>query len=261
MSEHKRVLITVRTYPVPAQRGIEVSCTAGVTDDGRWIRLYPVPYRRMDVDKRFAKYQWIDIDVTKAKGDPRPESYTPDIDSIRIGESIPPARNWAARRDIVQPLISHCLCCIKKKAAADGSPTLGLFKAHSIDKLIIAPDSPNWSADELAKLRRYSMFVKAPAQQLEKIPFKFEYRFRCDHPECNGHSLSSTDWEMLESCRRWKRQYRGEWETKFRQRYERDMTELNDTHFFVGNQLAYPNAWLVVGLFYPRHDAATRRLL
>jgi len=118
MPENKRVLITIRTYPNPADRGIEVSCTAGITNEGRWIRLYPVPYRRMDVDKQFAKYQWVDVTVTKAQRDPRPESYTPDIDSIQIRESVPISRktNWAARWDIVQPLISHCLCCIKKAA-------------------------------------------------------------------------------------------------------------------------------------------------
>jgi len=42
----KRVLITVRTYPTPASRGVEVSCTAGITDTGNWIRLYPIPYDR-----------------------------------------------------------------------------------------------------------------------------------------------------------------------------------------------------------------------
>ena len=38
----KKVLVTVRTYPVPARKGVEVSCTAGITDDGKWIRLYSV---------------------------------------------------------------------------------------------------------------------------------------------------------------------------------------------------------------------------
>jgi len=52
----KRVLILVRTYPTPAHKGIEVSCTAGVTDDGQWIRLFPIPYRYMAVETRFHKY-------------------------------------------------------------------------------------------------------------------------------------------------------------------------------------------------------------
>lgn len=65
----KRVLIIVRTYPVPAQKGVEVSCTAGVTDDGKWIRLFPLPYRLLEDASKFAKYQWITVNVTKAKGD------------------------------------------------------------------------------------------------------------------------------------------------------------------------------------------------
>ena len=62
----KRILITVRTYPVPARKGIEVSCTGGITDDGKWIRLFPVPYRFLEEDRRFTKYQWISVSVTKA---------------------------------------------------------------------------------------------------------------------------------------------------------------------------------------------------
>ena len=78
----KRVLITVRTYPVPATKSIEASCTAGITDDSQWVRLFPVPYRLMDQDKRFSKWQWIDVSLLKAPGDPRPESYKLNVDTI-----------------------------------------------------------------------------------------------------------------------------------------------------------------------------------
>jgi hypothetical protein len=44
----KRVLITVRTYPVPSAKSIEASCTGGITGDGQWMRLFPVPYRLID---------------------------------------------------------------------------------------------------------------------------------------------------------------------------------------------------------------------
>jgi hypothetical protein len=214
----------------------------------------------MDMDKRFAKYQWIDVSVVRAKQDPRPESYTPDIDSIQIGESVSRARNWEARRELVRPLVSHCLCCIKETAARDGSPTLGLFKPFEIERLTITPAAANWSPDELAKLRRYTMFEKAPAKELEKIPFRFEYRFKCDHQSCRGHGLSCTDWEMLEAYRDWRNRYGPEWEAKFRLRFEDEMIKKYDTHFYVGNQLRFPNAWLIVGLFYPGREL-TRRLI
>jgi hypothetical protein len=86
----KKVLITVRTYPVPAQKNIEVSCTAGITSEGEWIRLFPVPYRFMEYDKRFVKYQWIEVDVLKAPQDSRPESHkwpAPGSVDTRLSES------------------------------------------------------------------------------------------------------------------------------------------------------------------------------
>ena len=91
------MLVTVRTYPVPARKGFEVSCTGGVTSDGKWIRLFPVPYRFLDDDKRFKKYQWIDVDVKSARGDPRPESHNLNIEKIAIGPSVPASSARRAR--------------------------------------------------------------------------------------------------------------------------------------------------------------------
>jgi hypothetical protein len=54
----------VRTYPVPATKGVDVSCTAAITSEREWMRLFPAPYRFLDEDKRFKKYQWIDVAVT-----------------------------------------------------------------------------------------------------------------------------------------------------------------------------------------------------
>jgi hypothetical protein len=37
-----RVFITVMTYPAPSGKNNEIVCTAGIGEDGRWIRIYPV---------------------------------------------------------------------------------------------------------------------------------------------------------------------------------------------------------------------------
>jgi hypothetical protein len=42
--------------------------------------------------------------------------------------------------------------------------------------------------------------------------------------------------------------YGDDWEVKFR---ETEMIEKNDTHF---NLHQFPNAWIVIGLFYPQHE-------
>lgn len=244
------VLITARTYPSPAKKGIEVSCTGGITKDGRWIRLFPVPYRFLDEDKRFHKYQWIEVRTAKA-GDARPESYHPDLDSIRIlSNPLPTADHWQERKQIITPLASPSLCWLQAERDKNRFPTLGFFKPKEIHRLVIEPDSRQWTEAELARLRQHTLFGATPTKELEKLPYKFKYQFTCDEPGCHGHELMSTDWEMGQSYRRWYNKYH-DWESKFRQRYEVDMIEKLDTHFFVGTVSNHPSAWIIVGLFYP----------
>lgn len=251
--QRKRVLIVVRTYPTPARTGAEVSCTAAISEDGRsFVRLFPVPYRFLANDSRFRKYQWIEVDVTRS-GDPRPESFKIRADSIRIVSDILPSTNyWQARKDYVLPLRSRSLCELKRRRDADGFPTLGVFKPRSIHRLVIQSTDSSWTEAQLNCLRQMDLFQEVPHEELEKVPFKFKYEFDCDDQDCNGHSLSCTDWEMAASWRSWKDKYGSDhWEAKFRQRYEREMIEANDTHFYVGTVHQHPKEWIVVGLFYP----------
>src|SRR5258705_1465508 len=142
----EKALILVRTYPTPARNGVEVSCTAAVTEDGQWLRLFPVPYRFLEPDQRFRKYQWIEVDVTKAS-DHRPESFRiVDRNSIKIvSDVLSSNRNWQERKQFVEPLKQHCMCCIKRVRDAVGYPTLGIFKPKTIERLIIKPTEPNWT--------------------------------------------------------------------------------------------------------------------
>jgi len=253
--ESKRALIVVRTYPSPAKSGVEVSCTAAITDKGEWLRLFPVPWRFLDEDQRFRKYQWVDVTVTKAK-DPRPESYKLKPDGIKIlSGPLSRANAWQARKAVVLPLRSHCLCCLIKQRDLQGHPTLGIFRPKSIDRLAVTPEDPKWTAAQLGILRQGHLFVENPKTELEKIPFSFRYEFHCEDDECKGHKLICTDWEMGQSYRSWRAKYGDQWEQRFRQRYEAEMIQKNDTHFYVGTIHAHPHVWIIVGLFYPPRQA------
>jgi len=254
LPETKRVLIVVRTYPTPARRGVEVSCTAAITEQREWLRLFPIPYRFLSEDQRFRKYQWITADVVKTTSDPRPESYKIKLDSIKIiSEPLSTAHNWQARKDIVLPLRGHCLCCIEKERAANGYPTLGIFRPKAIEKLVITQETATWTQGQLEMLRQLRLFEDGPKTDLEKVPYSFKYKFRCDHQTCSGHTMICTDWEMGQSWRRWRDQYGAGWEAAFRHRYEKEMIDKNDTHFYVGTVHQHPHTWIIVGLFYPRH--------
>lgn len=45
VKQRLKVLITVKTYPVPSTKYDELVCTAGVTEPGDFIRLYPINFR------------------------------------------------------------------------------------------------------------------------------------------------------------------------------------------------------------------------
>jgi hypothetical protein len=246
----RRVLIVVRTYPVPATKTIEASCTAGITEDGKWIRLFPVPFRLMATDNRFSKWQWITTDLVKAS-DVRPESYKLNSETVHAEEKLGTKDGWRARKDILRPLMRISMCQIKREQDANGHPTLGVFRPARIKRLALQAIAVDWSAEELAILKQDDMFKKSVSQTLEKIPFKFVYEFECNDAGCKGHSMSCTDWEMAEAYRQWRVEYGDDWESKFRQRFEREMIEKNDTHFMVGTVHKHPKNWIIVGLFYP----------
>lgn len=97
--ERKRVLITVKAYPLPSRSYDELVCTAGITDDGEWIRIYPVPFRFLKDEGKYSKYQWVDINLKRANKDFRPESYSPadtSLEDMDIIETIDTgkSRDW-----------------------------------------------------------------------------------------------------------------------------------------------------------------------
>ena len=46
-----RVFITVKAYPTLSYKYDELVCTAGITDEGKWMRIYPVPFRHLEWEK------------------------------------------------------------------------------------------------------------------------------------------------------------------------------------------------------------------
>src|SRR5689334_22776368 len=71
--EKRQVCVLVKAQPQPSQKYEETVCVAAVTIDHRLVRLYPVRFRHLDAAKRFSRFDWLDVEVTRATDDPRPE--------------------------------------------------------------------------------------------------------------------------------------------------------------------------------------------
>ena len=98
----ERVLITVKTYPTLSRKYGETVCTAGVRADGSWMRIYPVPFRRLDEEEQYKKFDWIETNFVRGRSDPRPETHHPaDLAKMLPVGHMGTQDNWRERRELL----------------------------------------------------------------------------------------------------------------------------------------------------------------
>lgn len=251
--EKKRVLLTVKAYPEKSHKYGACVCTAGITDIGEFVRLYPIPFETFRGGKKLPKYSWITVECEKASEYlDRKESYKvrPSTITIENNLSTGPNKTWEDRNKVVLPLVTQSLEELQELTNNDHT-SLGLIKPREITDLTI--DSKSESSDEEAEItREVQMTLEGEARtDLENIDYNFRYHFNCMGENCNGHHIMCEDWEMLQSWRSWKRIYKDKKTLveKFKDKYLSKMQNRN-LHFFVGTHSRF-NTWLIIGLYYP----------
>lgn len=245
-----QVLITVKTYPHPSVRYQETVCTAGITSTGEWIRLYPLRFRHLPEDVQFDKYQWISIDVERnAPKDPRPESYRPNMASIRLGEKLGTKNDWADRKAIVLKRVMGSVEELRDAWDRDRT-SLATVKPASVEDLVVERSDTEWDPKYYHALNQVSLF--GDTLTLEKVPLDFKYIFRCNDPRCKGHKLTITDWEIHQAYRKWRHHYGHLGAIKaIKKKWLEEMWDpQRDSYLFLGNRGVYPT-FLVVGVFWP----------
>jgi len=102
-SRVERVLILCKTYPSPSARYVETSCVAGISGAGELKRLYPIPFRLIQDEQQFKKWQWINARIFKSNTDNRPESYKIYVDTISCEPDVLSTKdNWRERRTWIE---------------------------------------------------------------------------------------------------------------------------------------------------------------
>ncbi|MCY4304005.1 MAG: hypothetical protein OXC62_04370 [Aestuariivita sp.] len=267
MLKRTRILIAVKTYPVLSQRYIELVCTAGFREDGSWIRLYPAPFRFLEDNQRYRKYQWIELAVQKNELDKRPESYIPiDVDNIEIHEWIDTKRNWVERKRLVlqkNEIYTDLSQIIKGAHQNDFS--LAIFKPSKIINFKVEQVEPNWDATKQQAIEAsqkqgslFDGFKYEDFKLIKKLPYKFSYVIQDCHGTCSRMMIE--DWEIGQLY--WNCLKNNDKETaieKVRQRYFADIAQTKDVYLFLGTTYQFhfkraPNPYVIIGVFYPPID-------
>lgn len=264
MPEKKRIYIVVKTYPTISKEYSELVCTAGVLEDGSWIRLYPVPFRKLDIDQKYPKYTWIEIEATRNTNDFRPETYRPNLSTISV-ESRPTKADWDERRRIIfkNKKVYTNLQELIDKAKSDGT-SLAIFKPTKVLDFIAEEVERDWDQNKLAILKGLSQqlnLFQTPEEIAEefkvvpKVPYKFSYKLEDDAGK--ESTMMIEDWEigmLYFNCLKTAKGDERVAISKVEEKYF-DYFITRDLHFFLGTTKQFhnvaPNPFIIVGAFYP----------
>lgn len=256
-----KVLITVKTYPTLSTKYRELVCTAGILEDGRLIRIYPIPFREMKEYAQYEKYEWVEIDLEKNRKDFRPESYKClDHRKIRrIGKMGTNNGSWIERKKAVLKKVYEDMAFLISEAKDKNKMTsLAVFKPHKIIKFLIEPDTREWDPKKLAQFKQKSMFNDDSTFQIaDKLPYKFSYVFQDRAGKTS--TLQILDWEIGQLFWNCMRRHKNDEKmacTDVKRKYMEDFAKTRDLYFFLGTTKEFhfvsPNPFLIVGVFYPK---------
>jgi hypothetical protein len=268
MMNKERVLITVKTYPTLSRKYGETVCTAGVRADGSWLRIYPVPFRRLEEAEQYKKYDWLACDLMRARSDVRPESMSPmDVSQLRPVGHMDTFDNWRERRKL---LLNTATVYTSLQTVIDGAKanrmSLAVFKPTRIRDFVWTEEERHWDPGKLDELRKLhdqmDMFSDETWREtfrvIPKLPYSFSYYFEDDSGRQS--ELTVLDWEVGALYWNCLRAADGDEEQalrKVRQKYFDAFTR-TDLHFFIGTTQQYhqvaPNPWVIIGVLPIPHE-------
>ena len=268
-----KVLITVKAYPALSKKYNETVCTAGITEDGKWIRIYPIPFRQLDYENQFKKYELIELELEKNTSDFRPESYRPvDIrlkDMVSYGLIKADGNIWTERRKIVlNKVYTNLNQLIIEAKDKKVCTSLATFKPSKILDFIFEETEREWNKNKLDYLKSKKLqlnlfdneneFDISEFEIVNKLPYKFSFVFEDDSGR--NSKLMIEDWETGMLFWNSLVKHNGDEQKAcedVKKKYFDDFAKIKDYYFFLGTTKRHhyvaPNPFVIIGDFRPKH--------
>ncbi len=269
-----KVLITVKAYPAISTKYGELVCTAGIKEDGSWIRIYPITYRKLEYENRFKKYDWIELDLVKNTHDFRHESFRPTTltmsDMVVCGHIDTDKNAWLERRKIVlNKVYSNLKVLIEEAKDRSVCTSLASFKPTEIIDFYWKETTRDWKKEKVEFLKSKSIqmniFETDDEESIEnfelvdKLPYNFYYRFKDEAGQISN--LMIEDWEA--GMLFWNSLVRHNGDEQLacedvKKKYFDNFAKTKDLYFFLGTRYQehaknYKNPFSIIGVFYPKH--------
>jgi len=259
----EKVLITVKTYPTISSKYKETVCTARLRQDGSWVRIYPVPFRQLQDDEKYKKFDWIQVDLERNHQDERAESYRPISEIERISH-VSTRQDWRERRELIlnNSKVFHDFAALIEQNKNTGL-SLATFKPAKIIDLLVDEDVRDWDPIKVQAVKYLAnqgdLFKETSKcfNVVRKLPYKFRYHFA----DINGHErkIMISDWEIGMLYWNELKRHEGDEQTAIasvKKKYLEQLVDNRDIHFFMGTTQQWdarnaPNPFMIIGVFSP----------
>jgi hypothetical protein len=262
-----KVLITVKSYPTVSSHYDEQVSIAGFTEDGIFIRIYPIPFSKKTYDEQYQLYDWVELDLVRNTSDFRLESFRPvTVDApVKKAGYAGAEDHWSERKAIVLKNVYRNLATLMMEAKHEAFYTsLAVFKPERILGFMVEETEQEWNSDRLEKLReekengRVFEQPEDPFAVMKKLPYRFSFRFMDNKNE--EITLPVEDWQLASLYWKSLKKHSGpDKEQKaineVRKKYLQEYARNSDLYFFLGTtQNAHASSrqpFTIVGLFHP----------
>lgn len=166
------VLINCKTYPAISKKYTETVCTGGMSREGKFTRLYPIPFRLLDEVERYKRWDVVRVKVYHDTKDKRPESCHLEKGSkIEIIESV---SSETKRWDWMKPGVFESTAEMKAKGL-----TNGLVEIEP-QELYWEREQKIWTSNQLDVLTQGNLFLNEAVHRSmsERVPWQFKLRFK-----------------------------------------------------------------------------------
>ncbi|MGX7709355.1 hypothetical protein [Methylobacterium sp. Gmos1] len=237
MLQSARATILVKALPQPSKTYGETVCCAGVTSEGRWLRLYPVRFRHLK-EASFSRWDWVEFKYRPPKADRRRESCHVYEETIKKDGHLPDRE----RSTLLEPLIVGSAL-----EAQERGQSLALIRPRNTRFTYRAKKPADIEADREAYKRAacQTSFFDEELAALDPSPFEFKFSFE---DAAGRHEYRNGDWEAHAMFWR-ERQRTSETEALrwmdgvFNQDYPR-----RGMAFAIGNMFKRPKTWQLLGV-------------
>lgn len=266
--EKQRFLITVKTYPTLSRKYGETVCTAGVREDGSWVRIYPVPFRRLRDKEQYSKYDWVECRLQRNTVDVRPETYRPvdERELVPVGH-MGTCGNWCERRALLLKKVRVYNNLEELIGGAKSNlVSLAVFKPARVLDFVVEEDEREWDIGKVREMRalsrQHELFEDNAWREtfkiIPKLPYKFSYRFEDAAGRRSEQQI--LDWELGQLYWNCVRRAGGNEKValaKIRQKYMGEFLA-TDLHLYLGttqqwHQVAL-NPWVIIGVLPIPHE-------